>query len=1133
MTETKPSDNPVTKAIIEKTASPQDIKNLYVAFLGRRPESPEIPFERSGRPLDDMIAEFSSSAEFLDIIEGVKLGKVQPTKLDAEDIAAASEWLARISGSPSNRSSHNGLLLDILQSPHMFKLDQADFDQNQIVTRLSETVTQEQAALGELATLLQFDAASFSRTTAGRAFTTAPGVVDLTLPLPSCGPAPNVLPLFTDGPLVQNHAPQLTLGDLVQATQKFAAAGLLTHWLWDEATYAENLSRSLSGSEEQLFNTASSGGAYLDFLTNRDRADLSPHPLFSAYAYKTLNPGLDLAGLSPFVHFVRYGQYTNARTSAVFDPDFYLGRHPQVRIAIASGVFGSALEHFIRVGMAAGYAFSPDFDRDYYLTNNGDVGEAMAVGHASSPEWHFVMAGLREGRAPNRFFNPHYYADRYPFADNERAALGIGSLLEHFLLLGVERGAKVSPPLLERPVDIDDAKVLFEKRGRRAYHEALNGVFSITPPQSAATLSIIVPVCGQADFTANFLKCASWAVDMLQFKRGVSTEIIVVDNGSDDHTDALLASQSAVRVVKFDGTVGFPVAVNAGVSASTGEIILVANNDIEFQADAFLRVYDAVIENPRIGVLGAKIILPNETLQEVGSLLDKNGGAFGVGRGLDAVACLGARMIEVDYASGCFIAFNREDYDKLSGFDEAYTPGYYEEVDFSMRMKASLGKSTMVDTGLAITHFEHASFSKGRPPWANEPLVMRNRSRLRITHANTFSTMRFPNQVQAATSARKALNGNSRVLVVQEFLFSTHAIHAAQRSEAVIESLTALGMTCDILALKPSRDFDRHASAEARVFRAWMPGQSLDEVLRQHGATYSHLWVCGSQNLYIAIDAIYAAKRQFGLKVVCDVADPVAATAIGRMRMENGDLQFAHSLTEAEFWDPVQVDLWVAESQAQQQQMKALGLGPVSEITLRAKYDATHALVPFEAREGLLITGFAPDAASPDYEGLQWFLAEVQPLLKKAKGAKLTLSGQWAPHLIAGLRKRFEKVEIEVTTTHSATDKLSPNDHCRLSLAPTRFAVDATSTVQSILMGLPVVMTARTAEQLDLTTPGSFPIADDKDAAAFAQWVDLLYSNQSIWAEQQTLQLNHINSHVSAKSFADQVKAAAAITGMI
>lgn len=1118
------------------TITTASAKHLYVTLLGRPPESPQRVAELAGTPLKPALTTFITSGEFAENLRDVTRDGVLPPRpaIPARDLDQAAAWLSDLTGIFSARAkpSWAGFLRDVLACEPLAAIVQDPDTIAPALEALDALLEAEAEMYGDMGRLLAFDPAWFAASAAGRAFSGTSEGLDTSQPVPRKTDLPSVMAFFTDGmDTLDGRDRPGSLGQLILAAQSAARQGDLHHWLWDPVVYRYNASRS-----DTLRTPPEPMTPYLEFLMLGDAADVAPHPLFSAFAYRRLNPDVEADQTRCFDHYVRHGCPDSLRTSALFDPDFYLSQQPHVRAEIASGRYGSALEHFIRVGLPAGYAFSPDFDQAHYLEHNPDIVTAVRDGSIPSAEWHFVMSGVREGRAPNRFFNAAYYLSRYPFVADEMVKHDIMSPLEHFLLLGRQRGYRVNHPPLEMRVEIDQAKALFEKRGRRAYGEALAGVFTFDAPPVKPGLSVVVPISGQADFTAGFLKCARWAADHLQYKRGVATEIVVVDNGSSDHTDLLLKALPGVKVVRFDTPIGFPAAVNAGAKASSGDVIIIANNDIEFQADAFLRIVDGLSADTSIGVLGAKVILPDETLQEVGSVLDKDGSSHGLGRGMAAAECLGARTFRVDYASGCFIGVRRADFNALNQLDEAYSPGYYEEVDFSIRMQRDLKKTTAVDTGLAIVHYEHASFAKGRPPSVSAALILKNRVRIRSDHAPTFAAIANRDPGARARQIQASMTGGARVLVIEDMIPSSLLGSGFCREEEILDIFTQAGIAFDVVALNPSPRVDDYKNPLARLYRAWMPGQHLEEVLRDHGHKYTHIWLCRTHNLTRAVGAILDVKASYGTKIVCDTEAIAALRLAEQMTLQGKPPTEAtkQAMIAAELTDPIGVDLWIAVNPLDQAYIEQVGVGPVREIghAVTFKGDPQTART-FGERSRVTFIGAVHELASPNYDSLNWYLSQVAPHL--GEDIVLTVAGFWGTGLDAAFKAAFKDARIDFRGGVSQAELAQLYAESRLTIAPTRFAGGIPFKVmESVMAGVPVVMTDNLAAQFGLAPDPAFASAPtDDDGAAFARWVETLYRDEAAWQAQRKLQARTIGENSSTARLKAQVLDAARQVGML
>ena len=90
--------------------------------------------------------------------------------------------------------------------------------------------------------------------------------------------------------------------------------------------------------------------------------------------------------------------------------------------------------------------------------------------------------------------------------------------------------------------------------------------------------SIIVPCSNQITYTRQ-------CISALNGHTRQPWELIVIDNGSTDHTDIYLAGVqdgAAVPVTVISNTtnLGFPAAINQGLKAARGEYLVLLNNDV-------------------------------------------------------------------------------------------------------------------------------------------------------------------------------------------------------------------------------------------------------------------------------------------------------------------------------------------------------------------------------------------------------------------------------------------------------------------------------------------------------------------------------------------------------------------------
>ncbi|HEV2617591.1 MAG TPA: glycosyltransferase family 2 protein [Candidatus Acidoferrales bacterium] len=101
------------------------------------------------------------------------------------------------------------------------------------------------------------------------------------------------------------------------------------------------------------------------------------------------------------------------------------------------------------------------------------------------------------------------------------------------------------------------------------------------------------------------------------FREGVAAaQIIVVDNGSHDNSLANLAKEiSGTTMIRNACNAGFARAVNQGLSKTTGDFVLLLNNDAQLQPGALRAFAEAFDRIPSLAIAGGQLLFPDGRLQ--------------------------------------------------------------------------------------------------------------------------------------------------------------------------------------------------------------------------------------------------------------------------------------------------------------------------------------------------------------------------------------------------------------------------------------------------------------------------------------------------------------------------------------
>lgn len=215
-------------------------------------------------------------------------------------------------------------------------------------------------------------------------------------------------------------------------------------------------------------------------------------------------------------------------------------------------------------------------------------------------------------------------------------------------------------------------------------------------------VSIVIPVYNQFAYTYECLK------SIRKNTEGVSYEVIIADDNSDDLTADIKKIVKNIRVIKNHGTKGFLPNCNNAAEHAKGKYILFLNNDTQVQENWLKPMADLLAGDEKIGMTGGKLIYPNGMLQEAGGILWKDGSAWNYGNQKSPEDPEYNYVREVDYISGAAIMIRKSLWDQIGGFDRRFTPAYYEDTDLAFQVRER-GYKVVYQPKSVVVHFEGIS----------------------------------------------------------------------------------------------------------------------------------------------------------------------------------------------------------------------------------------------------------------------------------------------------------------------------------------------------------------------------------------------------------------------------------------
>lgn len=207
---------------------------------------------------------------------------------------------------------------------------------------------------------------------------------------------------------------------------------------------------------------------------------------------------------------------------------------------------------------------------------------------------------------------------------------------------------------------------------------------------------------------------------------GLKTEIIIVDNGSDDGSketfEQLAKDTKNVVFIANRENRGYAKANNQGAKVARGEYLLLLNSDTLVKKGSLGAMVNFAKENPDSGVVAPKLLNADGSLQNScfrfptikNAILEYFLGKKGL---FDKYAPSGKEPVEVDAVVGAAFLITPQAKKKVGLLDERYW-AYFEDIDYCRNVWKN-GLKVYYLPGVEIVHYHGVSFRKATPDDAN------------------------------------------------------------------------------------------------------------------------------------------------------------------------------------------------------------------------------------------------------------------------------------------------------------------------------------------------------------------------------------------------------------------------------
>jgi GT2 family glycosyltransferase len=603
------------------------------------------------------------------------------------------------------------------------------------------------------------------------------------------------------------------------------------------------------------------------------------------------------------------------------------------------------------------------------------------------------------------------------------------------------------------------------------------------PAPASPAVSIIIPVHNQVAYT---LDCV---LSIHEIQPQATYELIILDDESTDETRELLDGIPGIRYIRNTGNLGFLQSCNRAAGEAAGEYLLFLNNDTRVHPGWLDRLLETFSLVPGTGLAGSKLILPDGRLQEAGGVIWADGSASNCGRLADPRDYRYSYVREADYVSGASILIPRRLWEQLGGFDEAYSPAYYEDVDLAFRVRRAghkviyqpfselthiEGGSNGIDLNIGIKRYQALNQHKFHEAW--QAVI--------ASHGPRAETI--------GADAQRRYSGK-RVLYIDDGTPKPDRYAGGVLTEFYISTLADAGYAVTFLPHLDLRHADSYTEALQKqgVECVYIPFvASSREYIMQHGREFDYI-VLSRAN--VASDLIDTVKRFAPRAKVLFSTIDLHFLRLERAAQVSGnekDLHIAQQTREDELCVMERSDCTLVVTSAEADLLA--GILPQAKVrVVPFPADVQPVQNGFGARKDIVFLGGFGHV--PNVDAVLFFAKEVWPALStELPEARFVIAG-------AEVVPQIQQLHGDRIVVQGYVEDLSSLfSTARLSIAPLRFGAGLKGKILTSLgYGVPCVASSIATEGTGLKHLENVLVADTADE--IIRQVLSLYASEDLW----------------------------------
>lgn len=223
-------------------------------------------------------------------------------------------------------------------------------------------------------------------------------------------------------------------------------------------------------------------------------------------------------------------------------------------------------------------------------------------------------------------------------------------------------------------------------------------------------VSVVIP---NKDHSEDLAKCMDSILGKSTYR---NLEFVIVENNSTEpetfaYYDKLQKAHENVRVVTYKGSFNYSKINNFGAAHAKGAYLLLLNNDTEMTDGSCIGELLGFCMRDDVGIVGAKLLYADETIQHAGVVLGFGGtaGHAFIGKGRYDTGYAGRILCAQDCSAvtaACMMV-KRSVYEQVGGLTEELAVAF-NDIDFCLKVREA-GKLVVYNPYAELFHYESKS----------------------------------------------------------------------------------------------------------------------------------------------------------------------------------------------------------------------------------------------------------------------------------------------------------------------------------------------------------------------------------------------------------------------------------------